>query len=159
MWNWTADGLGGDPHQRTCVDSLVARKVPLVAESSLAAVTLVWLVAVHLKHVLFEGLVLGELGVTFIAEERPVFCSGGETTAEDQNPNQDMLSVVTLRYLHVDKTHRSWSPSIPSAIPPCPLSDGTWRCWDRPLSAAGRACRKMNSSGGLSSAERGFRCS
>lgn len=65
-----------DPPGRTCVDSLVACEVPLVAESSLAAVTLVWLVTVHLKHVLFERFVLGKLGVTFIAEECPVFYSG-----------------------------------------------------------------------------------
>lgn len=65
-----------EPRERTCVDSLVARKVPLVAESSLAAVTLVWLVAVHLKHVLFEGFVLSKFGITFVAEERSVFCSG-----------------------------------------------------------------------------------
>lgn len=58
------------------MDSLVAGEVALVAESSLAAVTLVWLVAVHLKHVLFERFVFGELGVAFITEECPVFCSG-----------------------------------------------------------------------------------
>lgn len=62
--------------RRTCVDSLVAGEVALVAESSLAAVTLVWLVAVHLKHVLFQRFVLGKLGVTFVTEECPVFCSG-----------------------------------------------------------------------------------
>lgn len=68
----------------------------------------------------------------------------------------DMLYVVILHYLRVDKTHRSWSQSIPSAILPCPPSDGTWRCWDRPLSAVGRVFRKLSSSGGLSSAERDF---
>lgn len=57
------------------MDSLVAGKVALVAESSLAAVTLVWLVAVYLKHVLFQRFVFGKLRVTFITEERPVFCS------------------------------------------------------------------------------------
>lgn len=60
----------------TCVDSLVAGEVALVAESSLAAVTLVWLVAVYLKHVLFQRFVLRELRVTFVTEERAVFCSG-----------------------------------------------------------------------------------
>lgn len=59
---------------RTRVDSLVAGQVALVAESSLAAVALVWLVAVHLKHVLFQRFVFGELGVTFVTEERAVFC-------------------------------------------------------------------------------------
>lgn len=38
----------------TCVNSLMAGQVALVAEGSLAAVTLVWLVAVDLGHVLFE---------------------------------------------------------------------------------------------------------
>lgn len=59
------------------MDSLVAGKVALVAESSLAAVTLVWLVAVYLKHMLFQRFVFSELGVTFITEECTVFCSGG----------------------------------------------------------------------------------
>lgn len=77
-----------DPRRRTCVDSLVAGEVPLVAESSLAAVTLVWLVAVHLKHVLFEGLVLSKFGITFIAEERPVFCSGEKPQRRIQSRNQ-----------------------------------------------------------------------
>lgn len=63
----------------TCVDSLVAGKVALVAESSLAAITLVWLVAVHLEHVLFQRFVLSKLGVTFITEECTVFCSGDAT--------------------------------------------------------------------------------
>lgn len=63
--------------RRTRVDSLVAGQVALVAESSLAAVALVWLVAVHLKHVLFQRFVFGELGVTFVTEERAVFCWGG----------------------------------------------------------------------------------
>ena len=58
------------------MDSLVAGKVALVAESSLAAVTLVWLVAVYLKHVLFQRFVFGKLGVTFVTEECTVFCSG-----------------------------------------------------------------------------------
>lgn len=60
----------------TCVDSLVAREVALVAERSLTAVTLVWLVTVHLKHVLFQRFVFCKLRVTFVAEERPVFCFG-----------------------------------------------------------------------------------
>lgn len=38
----------------TCVNSLMAGQVALVAEGSLATVTLVWLVAVDLGHVLFE---------------------------------------------------------------------------------------------------------
>lgn len=61
----------------TCMNSLVAGEVALVAESGLAAVTLVRLVAVHLKHVLLQRFVLCKLGVAFVAEERSVFCSGG----------------------------------------------------------------------------------
>ena len=45
---------------RTCVDGLVAGQVALVAEGGLAAVALVGLVAVHLQHVLLQGLVLRE---------------------------------------------------------------------------------------------------
>lgn len=59
----------------SCMDGLVAGKVTLVAESSLTAVTLVWLVAVHLKHVLFQRFVFGKLGVTFITEESTVFAA------------------------------------------------------------------------------------
>lgn len=58
------------------MNSLVTSKVALVAESSLAAVTLVRLVAVHLKHVLLQRFLLHKLGVAFVAEECPVFCSG-----------------------------------------------------------------------------------
>jgi len=58
------------------VDGLVAGEVALVSESRLAAVALVWLVAVHLEHVPFQRLVLGKLGVTLVAEERTVFCPG-----------------------------------------------------------------------------------
>lgn len=58
------------------MNSLVASKVALVAESSLAAVALVRLVAVHLKHVLLQRFILSKLGVAFVAEEGSVFCSG-----------------------------------------------------------------------------------
>lgn len=58
------------------MNSLVASKVALVAERSLAAVALVRLVAVHLKHVLLQRLLLRKLGVAFVAEECPVFCGG-----------------------------------------------------------------------------------
>lgn len=58
------------------MNSLVASKVALVAESSLAAVALVRLVAVHLKHVLLQRFILSKLGVAFIAEEGSIFCSG-----------------------------------------------------------------------------------
>lgn len=51
-------------------------EVALVAESSLAAVALVRLVAVHPEHVLLQRLVLRKLGVTFVAEECTVFCRG-----------------------------------------------------------------------------------
>lgn len=57
----------------TCVDGLVAGKVAFVAESSLAAVALVWLIAVNLEHVLFQRFVFGEFGVAFVAEECTVF--------------------------------------------------------------------------------------
>lgn len=56
------------------MDSLVAGQVALVAESSLAAVALVWLVAVYLKHVLFQSFVFSKFGVAFVTEERAVFC-------------------------------------------------------------------------------------
>lgn len=58
----------------TGVDSLVAGQVAFVAEGSLAAVTLVWLVTVDLDHVVFQGIFLSELGVTTIAEVGVVFC-------------------------------------------------------------------------------------
>lgn len=59
------------------MNSLVAGEVALVAERGLAAVTLVRLVAVHLKHVLLQRFILCKLGVAFVAEECSVFCSGG----------------------------------------------------------------------------------
>lgn len=58
------------------MNSFVASKVALVAESSLAAVALVRLVAVHLKHVLLQRFILSKLGVAFVAEEGSIFCSG-----------------------------------------------------------------------------------
>lgn len=58
----------------TCVNGLVAGQVAFVAEGSLAAVTLVWLVAVDLDHVVFKGIFLYELGVTPITEVGVVFC-------------------------------------------------------------------------------------
>lgn len=61
----------------TCVNGLVAGEVALVAKSSLAAVTLVWLVAVYLEHVLFQSFVVGKLGVAFVTEECTVLCLGG----------------------------------------------------------------------------------
>lgn len=60
----------------TCVHCLVAGQVALVAKSCLAAVTLVRLVAVHLKHVLFQSFIFSELGVAFITKECAIFCSG-----------------------------------------------------------------------------------
>lgn len=54
----------------------MAGEVALVAESSLAAVTLVWLVAVHLKHMLLQRFIFSELGVTLVTEECTIFCSG-----------------------------------------------------------------------------------
>lgn len=58
----------------TGVNGLVAGQVALVAEGSLAAVTLVWLVTVDLDQVVSQGVFLCELGVTSIAEEGGVFC-------------------------------------------------------------------------------------
>lgn len=57
----------------TGVNRLVAGQVALVAEGSLAAVALVWLVTVDLDHVVFQGILLYELGVTSVAEVRVVF--------------------------------------------------------------------------------------
>lgn len=58
----------------TSMNSLMAGQVAFVAEGRLAAVTLVWLVAVNLDHVVFEGIFLHELGVTPIAEISVAFC-------------------------------------------------------------------------------------
>lgn len=57
----------------TGVNSLVAGQVALVAEGSLAVVTLVWLVTVDLGHVVFQGIFLYELGVAPVAKVG-VFC-------------------------------------------------------------------------------------
>lgn len=62
----------GQGHTR--VDGLVAGEVAFVAEGSLAAVTLVRLVAVRLQRVPLERGLLREAAVTFIAEEGPVLC-------------------------------------------------------------------------------------
>lgn len=56
------------------MNGLVAGQVALVAEGSLAAVTLVWLVTVDLDHVVFQRIFICELGVTTIAEVGVVFC-------------------------------------------------------------------------------------
>lgn len=61
----------------TCVNGLVAGQVAFVAEGSLAAVTLVWLVTVDLDHVVFKGIFFYELGVTPVAEVGVVFTAGG----------------------------------------------------------------------------------
>lgn len=58
----------------TGVNGLVAGQVAFVAEGRLAVVTLVWLVAVHLGHVVFQGVFLNELGVAPIAEVGVVIC-------------------------------------------------------------------------------------
>ena len=65
---------------RTSVNGLVAGQVALVAEGGLAAVTLVWLVAVHLRHVFFQGILLRELGVAPVAEVDVVFCTKKQKT-------------------------------------------------------------------------------
>lgn len=59
----------------TGVNGLVAGQVALVAEGSLAEVTFVWLVTVHLGHVFFQGIFICELGVTPIAEVYGAFCT------------------------------------------------------------------------------------
>lgn len=51
----------------------MAGQVAFVAEGGLAAVALVWLVAVDLTHVIFQRVFLRELGVAPVAEE-VVFC-------------------------------------------------------------------------------------
>lgn len=56
------------------MNGLMAGQVALVAEGSLAAVTLVRLIAVDLYHVVFEGIFLCELGITPVAEVKVVFC-------------------------------------------------------------------------------------
>lgn len=61
----------------TGVNGLVAGQVALVAEGSLAEVTLVWLVTVHLGHVFFQGIFICELGVTPVAEVYGAFTAGG----------------------------------------------------------------------------------
>lgn len=58
----------------TGVDCLVAGEVSLVAESSLTAVTLVWLITVGLQHVEFQGSVVSKLGVAFVTKESTIFC-------------------------------------------------------------------------------------
>ena len=52
----------------TCVDSLVAGQIPLVAEGRLTMVTLVRLVTVGLEHVVFQRIRLREFGVTLVAK-------------------------------------------------------------------------------------------
>lgn len=100
----------------TGVNGLVAGQVALVAEGGLAAVALVWLVAVDLQHVLLQRLVLGKLGVTFVTEERPVFCSrqrGHTGSAGIQRHGRARAEALA-------HTHHSWSRSIQSASPSCP---------------------------------------
>lgn len=53
-------------------------KVSLVAECCLATVTFVWLVAVDLKRVAFQGFLLCKLGVAFITEVGSIFCEAKE---------------------------------------------------------------------------------
>lgn len=55
---------------RTCVDSLVTGEVALVAERRLAAVTLVWLVAVNWDNMICQRFIFSKRTVAFIAEER-----------------------------------------------------------------------------------------
>lgn len=64
----------GNKKSRTGVNGLVAGQVTLVAEGGLAVVTLVWLVAVHLGHVVLQRVFLDELGVTPVAEVGVVIC-------------------------------------------------------------------------------------
>lgn len=50
------------------MNGFVAGQVALVAEGGLAVVTLVWLVAVHLDHVVFQRVLLYKLRVAAVAE-------------------------------------------------------------------------------------------
>lgn len=50
------------------MNSFVAGQVALVAKGGLTVVTLVWLIAVHLDHVVFQRVFLHELGVVAVAE-------------------------------------------------------------------------------------------
>ena len=67
--NWPLPGCTSS----TCVNGLVAGQVSLVAEGSLAPVTLVWLVTVHLEHVALQSFLLCVLRVAFVTEESAVF--------------------------------------------------------------------------------------
>lgn len=58
----------------TSVNGLVTGQVALVAEGGLTVVTLVGLVTVDLGHVVFQGVLFYELGVTPIADVSVVFC-------------------------------------------------------------------------------------
>lgn len=60
----------------------MAGQVAFVAEGGLAAVALVWLVAVDLTHVIFQRVFLRELGVTPVAEE-VIFCQFKEKEREN----------------------------------------------------------------------------
>ena len=54
-------------------------------------------------------------------------------------------------------THHSWSLNIQNEALPCLLIGGTWRFWDRPLSAVGTGSRRLSSWGGSGSVEGGHR--
>lgn len=62
---------------RSGVNGLVAGQVAFIAERSLAAIALVWLVTVDLEHVVFQGIFLCEFGVAPVAEVCVVFTAGG----------------------------------------------------------------------------------
>lgn len=122
------------------MDSLVAGQVALVAESSLAAVALVWLVAVYLKHVLFQSFVFSKFGVAFVTEERAVFCLR-------EKSDVDLCSESAQIHFGGEKksqTHHSWSLNILNEALTFPLIDGTWSGWDRLLSAAGTGSHRTS---------------
>lgn len=132
----------------TCVDGLVAGQVAFVSERGLTAVALVWLVAVYLEHVLFQRIVLRKLGVTFVTEERTVFCR-----REIKGKVKRLKCLDHLSGEGEAQTHHSWSRSIRSGAPTCLLTGGSWRRGDRPPSAEATGSRRWSSWGGSGSVE------
>lgn len=78
------------------MNGLVAGQVSFIAEGSLAAVTLVWLITVDLDHVIFQRIFVCKLGVTTIAEVRVVFC--GEEVVSNTSKNPTTLLVIIYIY-------------------------------------------------------------
>ena len=81
------------------MDGFVAGEVSLVTEGGLAAITLVWLVAVDLKRVPFQSVILRELRVTFITEESTVFC---KRTKSDNVKNISVVVPFVTLFIFTD---------------------------------------------------------